>query len=147
MKRVMPVIFSFLLILSLWIVGTGIRGLETLAASDEARNSTQDPASLDRRISMMEQRFYILESSMRRLEQQIAQRPSTIPDQQRPDVALLQAEIERLKAHIQTVECAVAKLDERTLAPNQRQAAREDSPYKDPCRLNPETPLRLPSRP
>lgn len=112
-----------------------------------ANVSVQDPATLDRRISMLEQRFYILESTMRRLEQQTAMRPTTIPEQQQTNQAVLRGEIERLKGHIQTLDCAIAKLDERTLAPNLRQSARDESSYKDPCRLNPENPLRLPARP
>jgi hypothetical protein len=128
----------------LWFAMTGVPGTE-LPATVEAADAVQDPTTLDRRISMLEQKFFIVESSMRRLEQQVTQRPTPLGDQQRTDTAILRAEIERLKAHIQTIECGVAKLDERTLPPKLRQSG--DSAYKDPCRLNPETPLRLPSRP
>ena len=96
---------------------------------------------------MLEQRFYILETSLRRVEQQTTMQRTQLPDQQTTDLALLRIEIERLKGHIQTVECGVARLDERTLPAKLRQSAREDSSYKDPCRLNPESPLHLPSRP
>jgi hypothetical protein len=147
MSRSLPIITIILAIVTLWILSTGIPGLIPKSIAAKASESIQDPASLDRRISMLEQRFYIVESNLRRLEQQVIQRPTPLGDQQRVDTTVLRAEIEKLKAHIETIECAVAKLDERTLPANERQSGRADSPYKDPCRMNPMAPVRLPSRP
>ncbi|HEY7783722.1 MAG TPA: hypothetical protein VIB00_03305 [Pyrinomonadaceae bacterium] len=145
MNRSLSVIIIVLGALVLWILSTGIPGLNPSSTQAKTAESTQDPATLDRRISMLEQRFYIVENSVRRLEQQVIQRPTPLGDQ-RADTTALRAELERLKAHIETVECAVAKLDERTLSASER-SGRQDSAYKDPCRLNPTSPLRLPSRP
>ncbi|MGH9880388.1 MAG: hypothetical protein ACRD6N_03045 [Pyrinomonadaceae bacterium] len=131
---------AFLLLVCFTIFGTRTSGVETSVAAETAAATAQDPASLDRRISMLEQRFYFLEANLRRLETQVAARPTPAPDQQAP---LLRNEIEALKGQIQIINCALAKLDERTLSPNLRQSAREGSSYRDPCRLNPETPLRV----
>jgi hypothetical protein len=110
-------------------------------ASATVANATQDPAGLDRRISVLEQRFYFLESNLRRIEQQQAVRVSPAPEP-RADTSALRTEIEALRAQMQLISCALAKLDERTLAPNRRQRANDAN--SDPCRMNFETPLRLP---
>src|SRR5262245_48500482 len=89
-----------------------------------ANDTTHDPASLDRRISMIEQRFYYLESNMRRLEQQVVSRPSTSTE--KTDDALVRTELDRLKGQLQVMSCAIVKLDERTLPANQKQSNRGD---------------------
>lgn len=104
----------------------------------------QDPGSLDRRISLLEQRFYQVESSINRLQTYVAsQRPSvpqpTISDR---DVLIIRDEVQRLSLRLGEVECGLLKLDERT-------ATRRSTPPKsdDPCRMNVDTPLRLSARP
>src|SRR5690349_10088882 len=59
---------------------------------------TQDPASLDRRISMLEQRFYTLETSMNRLQQVITSQRSTGSSSSvsAQEIDQLQAEVQRL---------------------------------------------------
>jgi hypothetical protein len=102
----------------------------------------QDPASLDRRISMLEQRLYSIESNISRLQQYATtQRPSqvTSPGASDRDITLLQEEIQRLTLRLGEVECGVLKLDERTTTPRKKSA--------DPCRQNPDAPLRLATRP
>lgn len=104
--------------------------------------ATQDPASLDRRISMLEQRFYRLESSMTRLEQVVVSQRSTAASSGRDqDVQLMRQELEGLKLRMNEIECGLVKLDERTTPAN----ARKDT--GDQCRLNPNTRLRLSTRP
>jgi len=114
-----------------------------------ATATTQDPATLDRRISMLEQRLYFMESRINRLEQSaLAARPTPATDQRRQEIDLLRKEIETLKGHINEIECGLVKVDERTLTASLRELRRQDSNlYKDPCRLEPETPLRLSARP
>ena len=119
------------------MLGRGVSGAET-----------QDPASLDRRISMLEQRFYTLETSMNRLQQVMTSQRSTgssssVTDQ---EVDQLQAEVQRLQLRLNEVECGLVKLDERTTATGANRRDGEPRPA-DPCRQNPSTPLRLPSRP
>lgn len=119
------------------------------AVESEARAraaAMQDPASLDRRISMLEQRFYTLESSMNRLQQYVTsqrQAPSSSPEVSDRELTLLSQEIQRLQLRLVEVECGVVKLDERTTT-----ARRSGEPKStDPCRVNPGSPLRLSARP
>ena len=111
---------------------------------------TQDVNSLDRRISMIEQRFYTLETSMNRLQQYVTSQRSTSSssssDAQNRDVDQLQAEVQRLQLRLNEVECGLLKLDERTAA-SVRARRSGDAQPADPCRQNPGLPLRLPSRP
>jgi len=115
-----------------------------MAVENEA-SAMQDPASLDRRISMLEQRFYTLESSMNRLQQYVTsqrQAPSTSDVSDR-ELTLLSQEIQRLQLRLTEVECGLVKLDERTAS-----ARRSGEPKStDPCRVNPGSPLRLSARP
>ena len=103
----------------------------------------QDPASLDRRISLLEQRFYMLESSVNRLQTYLASQrtPTPQPSTSDRDVLLIRDEVQRLSLRLSEVECGLLKLDERT-------ATRRNTPKSDdPCRVNVETPLRLSARP
>ena len=103
---------------------------------------TQDPASLDRRISMIEQRFFQLESRINRLEQVVvAQRSAQVPSGRDQEVELMRQEIEGLKLRLNEIDCGLVKLDERTTPANARKA------NDDQCRLNPNSPLRLSTRP
>lgn len=104
----------------------------------------QDPSSLDRRISLLEQRFYQVESSINRLQTYIAsQRPPTSqPTTSDRDVIVIRDEVQRLSLRLGEVECGLLKLDERT-ATRRTNTQRSD----DPCRLNVDTPLRLSARP
>jgi hypothetical protein len=106
----------------------------------------QDPSSLDRRISLLEQRFYSIESNISRLQQYIAaQRPPVSqPNTSDRDVILMREEIQRLSLRVTELECGLSKLDERTTPATRRNAADKTS---DPCRVNPETPVRLSARP
>lgn len=104
----------------------------------------QDVGSLDRRISLLEQRFYQVESSINRLQTYVAsQRPGpSQPSTSDRDVILIRDEVQRLTLRLSEVECGLLKLDERTVT-------RRDNTQKsnDPCRLNADTPLRLSARP
>lgn len=111
----------------------------------------QDVSSLDRRVSMMEQRLYRIESSLMQLE-----RLATMPAQRAPsaaasdaEAALLRAEVEALRRRLGEVECGVVRLDERTTPAEARAARRRAGApsANDPCRLNPELPLQLSTRP
>lgn len=116
-----------------------------VAVENEAA-AAQDPAGLDRRISMLEQRFYTLESSINRLQQAIAsqrQSPSSSSDVSDRELTLLSQEIQRLQLRLTEVECGLVKIDERTVT-----ARRSGEPKStDPCRANPGSALRLSARP
>ena len=103
----------------------------------------QDPTSLDRRISLLEQRFYQVESSINRLQTYVAsQRPSVPqPTTSDRDVLIIRDEVQRLSLRLGEVECGLLKLDERTAT--RRSTQKSD----DPCRVNVDAPLRLSARP
>jgi hypothetical protein len=116
----------------------------------EAAN-TQDTTMLERRISQLEQRFYTIETSINRLEQRVSfseRQTVTQPAGRDTETTLLRSEVEALQRRLSEIECGLAKLDERTLSPAALDARRKSSVAStDPCRLNPETPLRLSARP
>src|SRR4029078_8291891 len=121
-------------------------GLVLAARTNAGPTPQQDVIRLDARISQLEQRFYTIENSLRTLEQQsritgMNRGGSVTPD----DIALLRSEIQTLQVRIMEDECALAKLDERTLTPTAREARRRAA-GTDPCRNNFELPLRPPTR-
>lgn len=123
--------------------------VESPRASGDA-TKTQDTVHLERRISLLEQRFYSVETSINRLEQQatLSQRPSiTQPGGREMEVNLLRAEMETLRRRILEIECGLVKLDERTATPAAREARKRAGSSTDPCRLYSESPLQLSTRP
>ena len=118
-------------------------GIMTTVSRGKNSSASQDPASLDRRISLLEQRLYTIESNINRLQQYATtQRPPvTAPSTSDRDVIQLREEIQRLSLRLGEVECGVLKLDERTAR------TPKSSKSADPCRQNPDAPLRLPTRP
>jgi len=136
---------NFVLVILLFAV-IGVLASNSRGSSATAAVESQDPSSLDRRISLLEQRFYTIESNISRLQQYMAtQRPSiSQPGVSDREVSLMRDEIQRLTLRMNEVECGLSKLDERTTP-----AARRNPTAKtnDPCRLNPETPVRLSTRP
>ena len=128
-------------------VAIGIMAKVSRGKTSSALETTQDVASLDRRISLLEQRFYMLESSMNRLQTYVtSQRPpaSQSSDNNDRELSLLREEVQRLNLRLAEVECGLIKLDERTTTPARRSSAPKST---DPCRQNPDVPLRLVSRP
>jgi uncharacterized coiled-coil protein SlyX len=108
----------------------------------------QDVSSLDRRISLLEQRLFSIESSITRLQQVVVSQRSTatVSGASDRELILIREEIQRLQLRLTEVECGLVKLDERTAAPARGTRRNETTPT-DLCRLNPGTPLRLSSRP
>lgn len=109
----------------------------------------QDVSGLDRRITMLEQRFYSLETSMNRLQQVVASQRSTgssSSDLRDRELDQLRQEMQRLQLRLTEVECGLLRLDERTTTVSGNRRGGEARPA-DPCRQNPGLPVRLPSRP
>ncbi len=117
------------------------------AAAGAYRNSSSNDSAaqnLEFRVNSVEQRVYSIESTLRRLEQQIIsldRRPVVQPGSDQ-GIDLLRSELETVKTRLREIECGVAHIDERTLSASAKQARRQTEP-SDPCRLNPETPVRL----
>jgi len=121
--------------------------------SSLARGGTheaQDVMSLDRRISSLEQRLYLIEANINRLQQtSMAQRTQPLqPSSPDPESNLFRAEIQKLQLQVKEIECGLIRLDERTTTPAAREARRSGAAAPtDPCRLNPSAPLRLSLQP
>ena len=103
----------------------------------------QDAIRLEQRMNQLEQRFYSIESSLRNLEQQSRLAGSTQRGLSVEDVTRLRAEVQTLQLRLQEDECALARLDERTLSLAMRL---RPGGRTDPCRTNTDAPLQLPDR-
>lgn len=116
-------------------------------AGSYTATTMQDTFGLERRISSLEQRFYTIEMSINRLEQQssLGTRSAPSSNQRDMELELLQNQVRLLQGQLGEIVCGLVKLDERTLAASVRQS-RSRSAATDPCRLNPETPLRFSPR-
>jgi chromosome segregation ATPase len=138
-----------------WIALLIIGGLIITASASISRIKAetnrgvwQDPISLERRMSALEQRLYSIESSINRLEQRAAlDETRTLAGQRTerdPELDLLQRRIEALQGQLNEIECGLAKLDERTLVTSVREARKRSGQLTiDPCRLNPDAPLEI----
>jgi hypothetical protein len=120
-------------------------------AGAEASSGAQDTFNLERRISVVEQRLNSVELGINRLEQQQARAQTTAPQPSASlrdtQIELLRSEVELLQRRLAEDECGLVRVDERTLASQAREARHKDAAEKnDPCRLNPDAPLRLSSR-
>ena len=122
------------------VLGAGI----WVTASVRPADAVQDVSGLDRRISMLEQRLFTLDSNMNRLQQLVVSHRSTAPasDPRDREITQITEEIQRLQLRLVELQCGLLKLDERTAT------RRSGEPRSaDPCRANPDAPLRFSSRP
>jgi len=117
--------------------------------ASEGLSASQDVNSLDRRISSLEQRFFLLEANVNRLQQaSMVQRTPPLQSSNRDqEINLLIAELQTVQLRVKEIECGLVKLDERTKTPAVREAPQKDARSLDPCRLNPAMPLRLSTQP
>ncbi len=108
----------------------------------------QDVIRLETRINQLEQRLHTMDASIRNIEQQsrLAGAASRGGNVSTDEFARLIAQLQALQVRVMEDECALAKLDERTLTAAQRDARRKSGAASDPCRNNFEAPLRLPER-
>ena len=126
----------------LWVC---IVGLGLLTVSSAARTGGPEPPQdiirLETRINQLEQRLYSMDSNLRNLDQQLRLASST--GRGTEDVARLRLDVQALQQRLEEHECALAKLDERTLSAAMRATRRKGPGANDPCRLNFETPVQL----
>lgn len=109
-----------------------------------APSSMQDSAFLDRRISLLEQRLNMLDSTVSRLQQQSMSNAAPAQPARDPETTLLRGEVELLKGRLREIECGLARLDERTLSAAAREAQKRTSAQpQNPCRLFPDAPIQL----
>ena len=103
----------------------------------------QDVIRLENRINQLETRLYSIESGLRTVEQQSRLAGANQRGLSQEDLVRLRAEIQTLQLRLAEDECALARLDERTLSPAMR---RKPGGRTDPCRANFDAPLQLPDR-
>jgi len=102
--------------------------------------------SVDRRVTTLEQHMYTLDSNLNQIQQQIMMlnRTSSQPTGSSTEVQQLRLELDLLRSQMTQVECALAKLDERTITTGKPKVR---AGVKDPCRLDPQTPIEIPGHP
>ena len=106
----------------------------------------QSDAFLARRVDQVEQRFYSLESRMTRIEMESRQPPISSPVRAATDnieLQYLRSQIDSLRTRLGEAECALLKLDERTLTAAQRRT----TPAAEACRRSWGERIVLSSRP
>jgi len=135
-----------LVMLGVWLAAYVVGYAAKSASAPGVPDPGQDVMSVDRRVTTLEQRIYTMDSHINQLQQQlmmISRIPATPSAGASGDAAQLRVELDLLRNQLIQVECAIAKLDERTLAPGK---SKRTGP-KDPCRLDPQTPTELPGHP
>jgi chromosome segregation ATPase len=131
------------------LLGAGLAALVLVVlfrialAASNAPPPQQDVIRLETRLNQLEQRLYQIDTNIRNLEQQ--SRLGGTRGGSSQDVELLRSQIQTLQLRLIEDECALAKLDERTLSAAMRNARRQAG-RTDPCRSNVDAPLRLPDR-
>lgn len=121
-------------------------GLGFVTISSTARNNTgptpqQDVIRLEQRMNQLEQRLFSMDTTLRSIEQQSRLAGAGRRGVTEEDVVQLRSELLALQQRVADHECALAKLDERTLTTAMRTARRKSG--NDPCRVNSETPIQL----
>jgi len=126
------------------VVGLGFLTVSSAARTEFGPAPQQDVIRLETRLNQLEQRLYSIDSNVRNLEQQLRLAGSTGRGAAPEDTARLRLELQALQQRLAEHECALAKLDERTLSAAMRAARRKSGPgANDPCRLNVDTPVQL----
>ena len=136
MSKLKLVAFGIVLFTIVGLVATG-----TASLSLNRSNGSQDVRGLENRVNQLEQRLYSIQTSITRLEQTaLSQRSLSSRDITNDhELNMLRQEIQKLLIRVDEAECGLVKLDERT--------RRGDRSPTDPCRINPNAPLKLPTRP
>jgi len=113
----------------------------------------QSSIMLEQRLNQVEQRFNYIESRLNRLESESRSANTTIPSRSNSELSLMKAQMDTMRADIDSLrvrtgelECAVLKLDERTLTAPAR-ATRRKGGSSEPCRTNIGAPITLSARP
>jgi predicted nucleic acid-binding Zn-ribbon protein len=129
----------------LLIVGVSVALLTVVTISKGRSNGLQDVIRLESRLNRVEQRLFTIENNLRSLEQQTRLSSGSSQGSNQGDLARLASEIQELQRRLANDECALAKLDERTLSPEVKAARRRSGASRtDPCRSQVESPISLP---
>jgi hypothetical protein len=116
--------------------------ISSAARTEAGPAPQQDVIRLEQRMNRLEQRLFSIENNLRSVEQQSRMTGAgrgIIPE----DVARLRLEVQALTNRLAEHECALGKLDERTLSPAMRATRRKSAGGNDPCRQNADAPIQL----
>lgn len=116
--------------------------------SSAARTETgpapqQDVIRLEQRINQLEQRLFSIDNNLRSIEQQTRIGGAAGRGVNAEDVARLRLELNALQLRVGEHECALAKLDERTLSAAMRASRRKSAGASDSCRQNVDAPIQF----
>src|ERR1044072_2990456 len=111
-------------VLLLVVVGVALLLVYKISSARSAYEpaAPQDAIRLETRINQLEQRLYMIETSVRTLDQQSRLGSVTSRGISPEEVAALRTALQTLDLRLGDDECAIAKLDERTLTPAARAA-------------------------
>lgn len=124
-----------------------VQRMSLAARADYGPQAQQETIRLESRINQLETRLYSIESSLRTLEQQSRLGSVSSRNVTPQDLEILNSTLQAVQLRLTEDECALARLDERTLSPALRAARQKSSGVRtDPCRLSADQPLRLPER-
>lgn len=129
-------------VLSVVVIGLGLVTISSAARSNTGPTPQQDVIRLEQRVNQLEQRLFSLETTLRNIEQQSRLAGANRRGVAEQELIQLRSELLALQQRVADHECALAKLDERTLSAAMRSSRRKSA--SDSCRLNPETPIQLP---
>lgn len=136
---------KMLVVSLMFVLALGLVNVFREVRADAGPIPQQDIIRLEARIGQLEQRLYSMETSIRTIEQQ-SRLAGTSPRDATRDLDLLRSEIQLLQVRLAEDECGLAKLDERTLSPAQRELRRKSGlGGNEACRRAFDTPLRLPA--
>jgi hypothetical protein len=140
-RTLLPVFVVSLVLLTIFRISSA-------ALPDNYQPAQQEVLRLESRMTQLEQRLYAVENNIRNLDQQSRLGSVTSRGAASDDLVSVRLEIQTLQQRLAEYDCALAKLDERTLTREMREARRKSSGATgdDPCRLNVETPLRFSNR-
>ena len=126
------------------LVYNGLAGI--FGSSGAATAHAQNDPFLSRRVDMLEQRLYSIESRLNSVST-LVQPPivSSMPSTTQNDVNFLRTQVDGMRIRLGEVECGLLKVDERTLPAAQRRSRTGSS--SDRCRENYGLPVMLSSRP
>ena len=117
--------------------------LTSAARVDAAPAPQQDVIRLEQHMNQLEQRLFSIENNVRNVEQQSRLGGTAILGANPEEVARLRLEVQALTNRLAEHECALAKLDERTLNPAMRAARKKSAAGDDLCRQNVDAPIQL----
>lgn len=125
------------------VVSLGLITISSAARTEAGPAPQQDVIRLEQRINQLEQRLFSIDNNLRNIEQQTRLGSAAGRGVNAEDVARLRLELNALQQRVGEHECALAKLDERTLSASMRASRRRSAGANDSCRQNVDAPVQF----